>query len=65
MTSLLQKINTKQNTLIPGDNITITGDTISASGGGGTSGTAETLGDQVFYAVSSVSSVIGSGTSYI
>ena len=65
MTSLLQKINTKQNTLIPGYNITITGDTISASGGGGTSGTAETLGDQVFYAVSSVSSVIGSGTSYI
>jgi len=65
MTSLLQKINTKQNTLIPGDNITITGDTISAIGGGGTSGTAETLGDQVFYAVSSVSSVIGSGTSYI
>jgi len=55
----------KQNTLIAGDNITITGDTISSSGGGTTSGTAETLGDQVFYAVSSVSSVIGSGTSYI
>ena len=57
--------NNKQNTLIAGDNITITGDTISASGGG-TSGTAETLGDQVFYAVTSVSSVMSSiGTVYV
>jgi hypothetical protein len=62
-TIIADNISGYQETLIAGDNISIVGNTISSTGGGG--GTAETLGEQVFYAVSSVDVLIGNVITYL
>ena len=51
----------KQDTLIAGDNTTITGDTISSSGGG----TTDTVANKMFYAVRSSAINVGTGTAYV